>query len=133
VNSRATSGASDRSSGLTSSVMIGDPEPDNRESSPCPISPPAPVMRTTGLRKLGRLAFPPFRVRAFDLPAFALPAFDLPAFHLTAFLPFCLPAFQRSRRRASRLTASGVSRPAARRSNSARAAARFPSCSSTAA
>ncbi len=32
------------------SVMIGDPAPDRLVTRPCPISPPAPVTRTTGLR-----------------------------------------------------------------------------------
>src|SRR5262245_3547798 len=57
VNSRATSFASGRSSGLTSIVMIGGPPPSggaSRVISPWPISPPAPVIRTTGLRMFAR-------------------------------------------------------------------------------
>ena len=50
VNSRVTSGASVASSGLTSSVMIDEPDAGERVTRPWPISPPAPVMRTTGLR-----------------------------------------------------------------------------------
>src|SRR5580765_5356283 len=50
VNSRETIGASSESSGLTSSVMMSDPEAARRVTRPWPISPPAPVMRTTGLR-----------------------------------------------------------------------------------
>ena len=50
VNSRATSGASAGSSGLTSSVMIDAPAAARRVTRPWPISPPAPVMSTTGLR-----------------------------------------------------------------------------------
>src|SRR5262245_64421430 len=50
VNSRATSGASDGSSWLTSSVMIGDPADASRVTRPCPISPSAPVIKMTGFR-----------------------------------------------------------------------------------
>src|SRR5262245_26258246 len=52
VNSGATSGASEASSGLTSMVTIGElAEPAvSRVMRPWPRSPPAPVMRTTGLR-----------------------------------------------------------------------------------
>ncbi len=51
VNSRATSGASVASSGLMSRVTT-DRWPDSVSlvMRPWPISPPAPVMRTTGLR-----------------------------------------------------------------------------------
>src|SRR5260221_7148096 len=48
-------GASGASSELTSMVTIGEPEPDSRVTSPCPISPPAPVISTTGLRTVGFL------------------------------------------------------------------------------
>ncbi len=51
VNSRCTIGASDGSSGLTSSVTTGClPALARCAIRPWPISPPAPVMRTTGLR-----------------------------------------------------------------------------------
>ena len=51
VNSRATSGARLASSGLTSRVTTEvRPDAVSRAIRPCPISPPAPVIRTTGLR-----------------------------------------------------------------------------------
>src|ERR1700694_5700664 len=50
VNSRETSGASAASRGFTSSVMICASVAANRDTSACPISPPAPVIRTTGFR-----------------------------------------------------------------------------------
>jgi len=50
VNSRLTCDATDASSGLTSSVMMGEPDLASRATRPWPISPPAPVMRTTGFR-----------------------------------------------------------------------------------
>src|SRR5580693_1163833 len=50
VNSRETSGESVASRGFRSSVMICSSIEANRETSACPISPPAPVTRTTGFR-----------------------------------------------------------------------------------
>src|SRR6202521_2856418 len=50
VNSRETSGASVASRGFRSSVMICASVEANRATSACPISPPAPVIRTTGFR-----------------------------------------------------------------------------------
>src|SRR5262249_23651230 len=64
VTSRTTSGASDASRRLTSSVMIDEPLAASRVTRPWPISPSAPVMRTTGLRTLAPLLpflpLPPF-------------------------------------------------------------------------
>jgi len=51
VKARAVSGASEASSGATSSVTMGDPDAASRVTSDWPISPPAPVMRMTGLRR----------------------------------------------------------------------------------
>src|SRR6266566_3465225 len=48
VNSRVTRGASVRSSGATSSVIIDREGPASRAMRPWPISPPAPVIKTTG-------------------------------------------------------------------------------------
>src|SRR5712692_2257614 len=79
MNSRATSGASDASSGLTSTVMIGEPDPARWVTRPWPISPPAPVIKTTGLRiHLRHAAFPalqPF----LPIPPF-LPLQPIPPF-----------------------------------------------------
>jgi hypothetical protein len=50
VNSRATNGRSDGSSGAMSMVTIERPAAASRPINPCPISPPAPVTRVTGVR-----------------------------------------------------------------------------------
>src|SRR2546422_88238 len=50
MNSRATRGDRDESSRVTSSVTIRAPDAAKRETKPWPISPSAPVMRTTGVR-----------------------------------------------------------------------------------
>ena len=81
VNSRSTLPASDGSSGLTSSVtMARSPRSASRAISPWPISPPAPVMSTTGLRTRGIIVgegharhVMPSRSIAPSVLAFALP------------------------------------------------------------
>src|SRR5262245_48726549 len=71
ANWKRTLGVSSGASGLRSRVMTADPSWESRSISPWPISPLAPVIRTTGLRSMdgpfadARNTFAPGRGRGY--------------------------------------------------------------------